>query len=64
MKTQRLGQSDLVSSRIIYGVMRIGRAWQAAGAIDLAREDWHRLTNAARWYAGYVPRTGSKHTRA
>jgi len=50
----------------IIGTTRSERIAESVKAdmIDLAREDWHRLTNAARWYAGYVPRTGSKHTRA
>lgn len=49
----------------IIGTSRPERIEDAVGAdaIDLPRDDWHRLTNAARWYAGYVPMTGSKHTR-
>jgi len=49
----------------IIGTTRPERVAESVGAdaVEISREDWHRLTNAARCYAGYVPMTGSKHTR-
>ena len=48
MERQQLGASDLESSRIIYGVMGIGRAWQAvdAGEADAMRVGQDRILQA------------------
>lgn len=53
MKTQQLGSSDLRSTRLIYGCMRIVGTWNPA-EIDAAKRQMAFAALDAAWEAGYT----------